>query len=155
MSRTSIVWCKITPVTFFFFEKKKKPHLSLNKKDPILFYLAKGFSLFTHNVPATWVVTWDFSSLSSLAKPKSETFGVKFGSRRTLLDLISLCTIWGWCSSWRKASPLATPMDTSLRVSQLNSILFCSEPINLEEKHFMACFYICFPPVSNTYMEIN
>ena len=128
MSRTSIVWCKITAVTFLFLWKQNKPHWSLNKK-------GSNFNLysqrvFTHNVPATWVVTWDFSSLSSLAKPKSETFGVKFRSRRTLLDLISLCTIWGWCSSWRKASPLATPMDTSLRVSQLKFIFFCSEPIN-------------------------
>lgn len=64
----------------------------------------------TDMVPATRVVTWVFSSSSSLAKPKSDILGFKPLSSSTLVALMSLCTILSLDSSCRKARPLAIPI---------------------------------------------
>lgn len=83
---------------------------------------------WAHIVPATRVLTCVVFGGRSFANPKSEIFGVRWLSRRTLLAFISLCTIRGRTSSWRKARPRATPMQILDRVSQLKCMLLWPPP---------------------------
>lgn len=71
-------------------------------------------------MPATTVVTWASSSTKSLARPKSDTRGSKFSSRRMLLDFMSRCTIFGQQSWCKYAIPLAEPRATLNRAPQFN-----------------------------------
>lgn len=87
----------------------------------------------TYIVPATRVLTWVILDGISFARPKSEILGVKSLSRRILLALISLWTICGRTSSWRKASPRATPMQILDRVFQLNWMLLKPPPENFQD----------------------
>lgn len=79
-------------------------------------------------VPLISVVMWVILSGKSLANPKSPIFGVKSLSRRTLLALISLCTIGGTISSWRYARPLAVPLQIADLFSQFNLTVLLFEP---------------------------
>lgn len=88
----------------------------------------KQFVNLTYNVPATRVVICETFLENSLDKPKSAIFGVKLWSRTMLLALISLCTTWGFTSSWRYESPFAIPFEISLLSSHVNLLLFCSSP---------------------------
>ena len=72
----------------------------------------------THMVPATLVLIWLFSPSSSLASPKSDILGFRSLSRSTLVALISLWTILILDSSWRKANPLAIPIQILSLVGQ-------------------------------------
>lgn len=97
------------------YEKKKALRVflklrSYNKnKIEVLNNIRTGAMLLT-SVPLTWVETWPFSlSDTSLDKPKSATFAVKFSSSKILVDFTSLWIMGGLASSCKYASPLAEP----------------------------------------------
>lgn len=69
-------------------------------------------------VPITLVETWRLPSVASLAKPKSETFGVKSSSNNILPALKSRCMTRGLESSCRYARALAAPRAIFIRASQ-------------------------------------
>ena len=76
----------------------------------------------TYVVPAILVLIWVISSGKSLANPKSPIFGWKSLSRSMLLALISLCTICGTSSSWRKARAFAVPEHIADLLSQFSRL---------------------------------
>lgn len=72
----------------------------------------------THMVPAILVLMCDFSSSSSLANPKSDILAFKSLSSSTFVGFMSLWTILSLDSSWRKARPLAIPIQILSLVGQ-------------------------------------
>lgn len=83
---------------------------------------------YAYNVPATRVLTCVALGGRSLANPKSEIFGVRSLSRRMLLAFMSLWIMGGRISSWRNASPRATPTAILTRARQLNRMLLYLDP---------------------------
>lgn len=104
------------------------------------FKTTRGAMLLT-NVPLTWVETCPFSlSDTSLDKPKSATFAVKFSSNNILVDFTSLWIMGGLASSCKYASPLAEPR-------AMRSLLFQSRWISdLPATHIdcLRCFINSF-----------
>ena len=78
---------------------------------------------------------WVLSSSSSFANPKSDILAFMSLSSKTLLVLMSLCTIFNVDSSWRYAKPLAIPTHIFCLVDQFNFSLFvASRPADNQKK---------------------
>ena len=75
-------------------------------------------------VPAIRVLTWVFSSLKNLARPKSAILGFRFPSRRILLAFMSLCTMRDLDSSCKYIRPRAIARQMLNRVDQSIKDLF-------------------------------
>ena len=89
----------------------------------------------THMVPAIRVLMWVLSSSSSFANPKSDILAFMSLSSKTLLVLMSLCTIFNVDSSWRYAKPLAIPTHIFCLVDQFNfSLYVASRPADNQKK---------------------
>jgi hypothetical protein len=128
MSADGIFWSKIASFCIFRLQEIN-PISNFNKINPKRWAELQRIES-TYNVPATRVLTWELLSISSFARPKSETFGVKFLSRSILLALISLWIMRGSPASSSPARARATPTETFRLASQLNLNLFCSAPAN-------------------------
>jgi len=101
LSINSIFWCHV-PTEINHWRKIKFAWIVCKWK--------RFLNIHTHNVPTIIFVFPSISSLPTvLANPKSDIFGLKSSSRRTLLALRSLWMILSRESSWRYVSPLASP----------------------------------------------
>ena len=93
-----------------------------------VYITSKGFRQYSYSVPATRVLTWLSKSWMRRASPKSAILGLKFLSKRMLLDLMSRCMIRTSDSSCRYASPRAIPRAMLNLVDQLRCIFMSHDP---------------------------
>ena len=95
----------------------------------------QSFYRTTYMVPAIRVLMWVLPSSSSFANPKSDILEFMSLSSKTLLVLMSLCTIFNVDSSWRYAKPRAIPTHIFCLVDQFNlCLLVASRPANNQKK---------------------
>lgn len=98
-----------------------------------MIYIHVKLCIYAYIVPATRVLTCVTLSGKSFARPKSPILGLKFSSNNMLLALISLWTMFGWASSWRKLRPEAVPRQIVALFCQSRGTHLLFEPVKKEK----------------------